>query len=178
MSGGASRLRSPLLKVENLTKHFPLKGGGVIHALNGVSLTQASGETIGIVGESGCGKSTLARVILRLTEPTAGSIRFEGQDLTALSPSAMRAERRKMQMVFQDPFASLDPRFKISDTIEEPLIIHGLGDKRERRAKVSELLGMVGLGTEAASRYPHDFSGGHRPWWIDDRAIPSMSSRA
>ncbi|MGH1483165.1 MAG: ABC transporter ATP-binding protein [Geminicoccales bacterium] len=155
-------MRSPLLKVENLTKHFPLKGGGVIHALNGVSLTQASGETIGIVGESGCGKSTLARVILRLTEPTAGSIRFEGQDLTALSPSAMRAERRKMQMVFQDPFASLDPRFKISDTIEEPLIIHGLGDKRERRAKVSELLGMVGLGTEAASRYPHEFSGGQR----------------
>ncbi len=153
---------SPLLKIDDLTKHFPLKGGGVIRALNGVSLTQARGETIGIVGESGCGKSTLARVILRLTEPTAGGIAFEGQDLTALSPSAMRAQRRKMQMVFQDPFASLDPRFKISDAIEEPLIIHGLGNKRERKAKAAELLAMVGLGAEAASRYPHEFSGGQR----------------
>ena len=152
----------PLLQLKNLTKHFPLKGGGVIHALNGVSLTQAKGETIGIVGESGCGKSTLARVILRLIEPDAGSVHFRGNDLLRLSRREMREKRQQMQMIFQDPFASLDPRFKVAEAIEEPLIIHGLGSKSERRAKVADLLAMVGLGAEAASRYPHEFSGGQR----------------
>ncbi|MEZ5931771.1 MAG: ATP-binding cassette domain-containing protein [Alphaproteobacteria bacterium] len=153
---------APLLEVSDLVKHFPLKGGGVIHALNGVSLAQTPGETIGIVGESGCGKSTLARVILRLLEPTGGRITFEGRDLIGLSKPAMREKRRAMQMIFQDPLASLDPRFTIGAAIEEPLIIHGLGTKTERRAKVLELLDMVGLGTEAVSRYPHEFSGGQR----------------
>ncbi|MGI9499012.1 MAG: ABC transporter ATP-binding protein, partial [Geminicoccaceae bacterium] len=117
---------------------------------------------IGIVGESGCGKSTLARAILRLVEPTEGRIRFEDQDLLRLSRQEMRAKRREMQMIFQDPFASLDPRFKIGDAVEEPLIIHGIGTKAERRTKVLDLLTMVGLGAEAASRYPHEFSGGQR----------------
>jgi oligopeptide/dipeptide ABC transporter ATP-binding protein len=152
----------PLLEVSDLTKHFPIKGGGVIHALNGVSLAQKKGETIGIVGESGCGKSTLARVILRLIEPTAGRVKFEGQDLMTLSKPEMRAKRREIQMIFQDPFASLDPRFTIGAAIEEPLIIHKLGDKKERQVKVHELLAMVGLGADAASRYPHEFSGGQR----------------
>ena len=104
-----------LLEVKDLTKHFPLSGGGAIHALNGVSLTQMPGETIGIVGESGCGKSTLARAILRLIEPDAGSVHFMGEDLLRLSKTAMRKKRREMQIIFQDPFASLDPRFKIGE---------------------------------------------------------------
>jgi oligopeptide/dipeptide ABC transporter ATP-binding protein len=156
MSAGA------LLEVSAVTKHFPLKGGSAIHALNGVSFTQTRGETIGIVGESGCGKSTLARVILRLIEPTAGSVSFDGQALLRLSSSAMRAERRKMQMIFQDPFASLDPRFTIGAAIEEPLIIHKLGNRAGRRGRVAELLHLVGLGAEASGRYPHEFSGGQR----------------
>lgn len=151
-----------LLSVENLTKHFPIKGGGVIHALNGVSLCQARGETVGIVGESGCGKSTLARVILRLIEPDAGSVHVMGEDLLQLSKRDLREKRRAMQMIFQDPFASLDSRLKIGDAIEEPLIIHRIGNKAERQAKVAELLTMVGLPKEAATRYPHEFSGGQR----------------
>lgn len=151
-----------LLQIENLTKRFPLSGGGAIHALNGVSLTQVPNETIGIVGESGCGKSTLARVILRLIEPDAGSVDFLGQNLLQLSKKAMREQRREMQIIFQDPFASLDPRLKVGSAIEEPLVIHGIGSKAERRAKVDDLLEIVGLGAEAASRYPHEFSGGQR----------------
>jgi oligopeptide/dipeptide ABC transporter ATP-binding protein len=162
MSGRTKALDPPFLEAKDLTKHFPLKGGGVIHALNGVSLAQTKGETIGIVGESGCGKSTLARAILRLIEPDAGSVHFMGEDLLQLSKPAMRAKRREMQIIFQDPFASLDPRFKIGDAIEEPLLIHGIGSKAERRAKVRDLLDMVGLGHETAARYPHEFSGGQR----------------
>jgi oligopeptide/dipeptide ABC transporter ATP-binding protein len=151
-----------LLAVESLIKHFPVKGGGRIHAVNGVSFRQARRETIGIVGESGCGKSTLARAILRLVEPTGGRVLLEGEDLGALSARALRARRRDMQIVFQDPYASLDPRVRIDAAIEEPLIVHRLGRRAERRGRVAALLEMVGLSTDAARRYPHEFSGGQR----------------
>ncbi|UEM07065.1 ATP-binding cassette domain-containing protein (plasmid) [Skermanella rosea] len=151
-----------LLTVENLTKHFPIKGGGVIHAVNGVSLRQRRGETIGIVGESGCGKSTLARLCLRLVEPTSGAIRFDGEDIRALPARALRAKRRDMQIIFQDPYASLDPRMSVGDIIREPLDIHGIGSRVERRAQVAQLLEKVGLPPDAARRYPHEFSGGQR----------------
>jgi oligopeptide/dipeptide ABC transporter ATP-binding protein len=151
-----------LLTVESLTKHFPVKGGGRIHAVNGVSFRQARRETIGIVGESGCGKSTLARAILRLTPPTGGRVLLDGEDLGALSARALRARRRDMQIVFQDPYASLDPRVRIDAAIEEPLIVHKLGRRAERRERVAALLQMVGLTAEAARRYPHEFSGGQR----------------
>jgi oligopeptide/dipeptide ABC transporter ATP-binding protein len=154
--------RAPLLAVEELSKHFPARGGGRLHALNGVSLVQARGETIGIVGESGCGKSTLARTVLRLIEPSGGRVRFEGEDLGALSPRALRRRRRDMQIVFQDPYAALDPRVRIGKALEEPLVIHRQGDWRARRAKVRELLALVGLADDAAARYPHEFSGGQR----------------
>jgi peptide/nickel transport system ATP-binding protein len=152
----------PLLAVEELSKHFPVKGGGWVYALNGVSLAQRRGETIGIVGESGCGKSTLARAVLRLIEPTGGRVRFEGEDLGALPPRALRRRRRDMQIVFQDPYAALDPRVRIGATLEEPLIIHRQGGRHARREKVRELLALVGLPDDAAGRYPHEFSGGQR----------------
>ena len=151
-----------LLTVENLTKHFPIKGGGVIHAVNGVSLSQRRGGTIGIVGESGCGKSTLARLCLRLVEPTSGAIRFDGEDIGALPARALRTRRRDMQIIFQDPYASLDPRMSVGDIIREPLDIHGIGSRAERRAEVAQLLEKVGLPPDAARRYPHEFSGGQR----------------
>ena len=151
-----------LLTVENLTKHFPIKGGGVIHAVNGVNLSQRRGETIGIVGESGCGKSTLARLCLRLVEPTSGAIRFDGEDIGALPARALRTRRRDMQIIFQDPYASLDPRMSVGDIIREPLDIHGIGSRAERRAEVAQLLEKVGLPPDAARRYPHEFSGGQR----------------
>jgi oligopeptide/dipeptide ABC transporter ATP-binding protein len=151
-----------LLKVEDLVKHFPLKGGGRVHALNGVSLRQQPGETIGIVGESGCGKSTLARTIMHLIPPTSGRISFRGEDLGQLSGRELRARRRHMQIVFQDPYASLDPRMRIGHILEEPLLIHRLGGRPERRSRVAELLDMVGLPADASARYPHEFSGGQR----------------
>ena len=153
----------PLLELVEVVKHFRSKDGtGVVHAVDGVSLTLRRGETLGIVGESGCGKSTLARVALRLVEPTAGAIRFEGEDLLALGPRALRARRRDMQLVFQDPYASLDPRFTVGAIIAEPLAIHGIGSRETRRRKVAELLRTVGLEADAARRYPHEFSGGQR----------------
>jgi oligopeptide/dipeptide ABC transporter ATP-binding protein len=151
----------PILEVENLMKHFPVKGGR-IYALNGVSFRQARGETIGIVGESGCGKSTLARTVLRLIEPTSGQLVFDGENLLGLPPRALRRRRRDMQIVFQDPYASLDPRVQIGTSIEEPLIIHRFGSRAERARRVAELLELVGLGAEVAARYPHEFSGGQR----------------
>jgi oligopeptide/dipeptide ABC transporter ATP-binding protein len=151
----------PILEVQDLVKQFPVKGGRIF-AVNGVSFRQARGETIGIVGESGCGKSTLARTVLRLLEPTSGRLLFDGEDLLRVPPRAMRRRRRDMQIIFQDPYASLDPRVRVGASIEEPLIIHRFGRRPERARRVAELLELVGLGAEAAARYPHEFSGGQR----------------
>jgi oligopeptide/dipeptide ABC transporter ATP-binding protein len=134
----------------------------VARAVDGVSFLVRRGETLGIVGESGCGKSTLGRSLLRLLEPTAGEIEFEGTDVRALGSRALRAMRREMQIIFQDPYASLDPRLKIGAIVAEPLVIHRIGDRACRRKAVSELLETVGLEAAAAERYPHEFSGGQR----------------
>jgi ABC-type glutathione transport system ATPase component len=178
----------PLLEIRNLTKVFPHgespfggKSCGEVRAVDDVSLDIHAGETLGLVGESGSGKSTLGRLILRLIEPTAGAVRFEGRDLLAASRSELRGLRRDLQIIFQDPFASLDPRFRVEDIIAEPLIIHGgsaqpmagaaerCGDSRPRLSdraqldlRVGELLRAVGLDESARSRYPHEFSGGQR----------------
>ncbi|HEY4056211.1 MAG TPA: oligopeptide/dipeptide ABC transporter ATP-binding protein [Kofleriaceae bacterium] len=152
-----------LVKAERLTMHFPASGGRRVQAVTDVSLEIAKGETLGLVGESGCGKSTLGRTILRLYEPTWGRIRFEGQDVTAMSQRALRPMRRRMQMIFQDPYASLDPRMSVGAAIAEPLEIHELvKSNAEKAARVEELLTKVGLRADAAQRYPHEFSGGQR----------------
>jgi peptide/nickel transport system ATP-binding protein/oligopeptide transport system ATP-binding protein len=153
-----------LLVAENLQKHFPAEdGSGVVRAVDGVSFSVAAGETLAMVGESGCGKSTTGRLLLRLLEPTAGRVLFEGQDLVTLSPAAMRARRRDMQIVFQDPYASLNPRRPVLDAIAEPLQVHRIcRSRRELHDRVVELLEMVGLNAEHATRYPHQFSGGQR----------------
>ena len=159
-----------LLEIRNLTKVFPhgesLLGGkfrGEVRAVDDVSFDIHAGETLGLVGESGSGKSTLGRLILRLIEPTSGAVRLEGRDLLAASRSEMRGLRRDLQIIFQDPFASLDPRFRVEDVIAEPLVIHGNGSaKLDLRARVAELLRAVGLDESARSRYPHEFSGGQR----------------
>jgi oligopeptide/dipeptide ABC transporter ATP-binding protein len=163
-------VNQPLLEAEALRVRFPTKGGA-IHAVEDVSLGLEPGETLGIVGESGCGKSTLARALLRLVEPTAGRIRFAGEDMTRLGARDLRRRRRDMQLIFQDPFASLDPRCTIAATLEEPLIVHGFGSKAKRRARVAELLVQVGLDPAAGSRYPHEFSGGQRQRIAIARAI-------
>ena len=165
-----------LLEIRNLTKVFPHRespfGGksrGEVRAVDDISLDIHAGETLGLVGESGSGKSTLGRLILRLIEPTSGAVRFEGRDLLAASRGEMRSLRRDLQIIFQDPFASLDPRFRVEEVIAEPLIIHRasspsmIGRTRlEVRARVTELLQAVGLDQSARTRYPHEFSGGHR----------------
>jgi oligopeptide transport system ATP-binding protein len=161
-------IQMSLLEVLNLKKYFAVRRGafsgvhGQLKAVNGVSFSVDAGETFGLVGESGCGKSTLARCIVRLIEPDSGEIHFSGADLLQLSPLEMRKMRRRMQIIFQDPYGSLDPRMKVSETIEEPLAIHKLGSKKERQRKVSELLEMVGLDPALGNRYPHEFSGGQR----------------
>ncbi|MGP0587516.1 ABC transporter ATP-binding protein [Paenibacillus timonensis] len=152
-----------LIEVEGLKKYFNVGGGNVLKAVNDISFSIAEGETLGLVGESGCGKSTAGRTILRLYEPTAGSVRFNGVDINQLSPKKMKAMRRDMQMIFQDPYASLNPRFTVTDIIGEALDIHGLaGSHAERKKRVEELLDMVGLNPDHATRYPHEFSGGQR----------------
>ena len=152
-----------LLEVSNLSKHYPARdGNGLVKAVNDVSLSLEAGRTLGIVGESGCGKSTLARLILRLIEPTAGMVLFNGENLVGLASSALRRRRRDIQIVFQDPYASLDPRMNVAAIISEPLDIHGIGSKVERKAKMLELLDLVGLDRSAAAKYPHEFSGGQR----------------
>jgi oligopeptide/dipeptide ABC transporter ATP-binding protein len=147
--------------VRDLYKHFPIEGSDdVWHAVDGVSFDIKAGETLGLVGESGCGKSTTGRCILRLIEPTRGDIKFEGRDVTAMGKRELRELRREMQIVFQDPNASLNPRMKIGDIIAEPLVIHNIGSKAERRERVAWLLGKVGLDADYMKRYSHEFSGG------------------
>ena len=175
---GWSRVnRTPLLKVNNLKKHFPIRKGmfgkiaGYVKAVDDVSFFVNEGETLGIVGESGCGKSTTGRVLMRLLEPTEGNIEFDGKNLTSLSNEEMRKTRRDIQMVFQDPYASLNPRHTIGKILEEPLIVHGVSDPKERKKKVREFLEIVGLKTYHASRYPHQFSGGQKQWIGIARAL-------
>jgi oligopeptide transport system ATP-binding protein len=160
--------KEPLVKVTNLKKHFPIMRGvfrrqvGAVQAVDGVSFNIYEGETLGLVGESGCGKSTTGRVILQLMDATDGSVEFQGTDLTELNKSAMRRMRREMQMIFQDPYASLNPRMTVGNIIGEPLAIHGLGDAKQRKARVQDLLKVVGLNPYFVNRYPHEFSGGQR----------------
>jgi len=150
----------PLLSVEDLVVEYAVDGL-TVHAVSGVSFELARGETLGLVGESGCGKSSLARSLLRLTEPRSGRVRFDGQDLGALRGEALRRIRRRVQMVFQDPIASLNPRRRIGDIIAEPLVIAGITDRAERERRVDEVMHAVGLDPEIArSRRPHEFSGG------------------
>ncbi|OYT72267.1 MAG: peptide ABC transporter substrate-binding protein [Chloracidobacterium sp. CP2_5A] len=151
----------PLLQVERLVKRFPVSGGAV-KAVDEVSFTLRAGETFGLVGESGCGKTTIGRAILRLIEPSSGSVIFQGRDLLRLKSAELRRARRDMQIVFQDPYASLNPRMRVGDAIAEPFIIHDIGDPQSRREQVADLLRIVGLDPDYASRYPHEFSGGQR----------------
>ncbi len=158
-----------LISVRNLVKRFPIKGGllsrevASVKAVSDVSFDIKKGETLGLVGESGCGKSTLGRSILRLIEPTSGEIYFKGQEITHLGAAEMRKLRRQMQIIFQDPYASLNPRMTVEEILEEPLLIHQLGGNRqERRQRILKLLDMCGLRREAIARYPHEFSGGQR----------------
>jgi oligopeptide/dipeptide ABC transporter ATP-binding protein len=161
-NGGA-----PLVEVENLKKYFPIRKGllqreaGRVHAVDDVTFSVSEGETLGLVGESGCGKSTLGRTVVRLLEPTDGSVRFEGRDISKLGTRALRPLRREMQMVFQDPYASLNPRKRVGSIIGTPLKIHGI-EQKERRKRVQELLSTVGLSPEHYNRFPHEFSGGQR----------------
>jgi peptide/nickel transport system ATP-binding protein len=162
-------MSDPLVEIDDLRVWFPIKSGvvldrhvGDVKAVDGVSLTIERGETLGLVGESGCGKSTLGRAILRLYEPTSGRIVFDGQDIAKLSENEMRPLRKRMQMVFQDPYASLNPRHSVGRIVGEPLRAHGQGSRSDVSKRVRELLTIVGLPTDAASRYPHEFSGGQR----------------
>ena len=158
---------SALLEVRGLVKHFAGRGGlwrssTVVKAVDGVDFAIDEGEMFGLVGESGCGKSTTGRCVLRLVEPTAGEVRFRGENVLAFSRERMRLARRDMQIVFQDPYSSLNPRMRVGDIVEEPLIIHRLGSKSERQARVAELFELVGLEASYLQRYPHEFSGGQR----------------
>jgi oligopeptide/dipeptide ABC transporter ATP-binding protein len=156
-----------LVEVRDLRKYFPVRRGlfggtGQVHAVDGISFEIAAGETLGLVGESGCGKSTAGRTLLRLVEPSRGDIRFRGQDITTLDAPALLPFRRSMQMIQQDPYASLNPRMTAGEIVEEPLVIHGIGERAERRERVAQLFDRVGLRPEQRHAYPHEFSGGQR----------------
>ncbi len=157
-----------LLRVQDLVKHFPIRGGllhrtmGYVRAVDGISFDIRQGETFGLVGESGCGKSTAGRTILRLLNPTQGRVTFQDHDVFAQGGNALKRMRRNMQIIFQDPYGSLDPRMPIGEQLDEPLRVHGIGTRHERDVKVREMMEMVGLRPQYARRYPHEFSGGQR----------------
>jgi oligopeptide/dipeptide ABC transporter ATP-binding protein len=151
-----------LVEVKDLKKHFPAAGKQVVRAVDGVTFSIRRGETLGLVGESGCGKTTVGRCILRLIEPTGGEVRFDDRDLAGLGRGELRQMRRRMQIIFQDPYSSLNPRMKVGAIVGEPLDIHRVGPKAERKDRVAELLRVVGLDPDYAGRYPHQFSGGQR----------------
>ncbi|MDP8970956.1 MAG: ABC transporter ATP-binding protein [Actinomycetota bacterium] len=177
-------MTAPLLEVEHLTKVFPVsrgilrRAGGQVRAVDGVSFTVQAGTTLGLVGESGCGKSTVARCLLRLVQPTSGVVRFRGDDVGAFGSQRLRRYRREVQIVYQDPFGTLNPRMRVEDLVAEPLLVHGLADGRTAaRRRAADLLDLVGLSPQQARRYPHEFSGGQRQRMSIARALitrPSM----
>jgi oligopeptide/dipeptide ABC transporter ATP-binding protein len=161
-------MNAPLLEVRDLHKHYPVRGGifsrtvGIVRAVAGVSLSVHAGQTLGLVGESGCGKSTLGRTLMRLEEPTGGQVLFDGQDLAHAGGAALFKLRREVQMVFQDPYSSLNPRLTVGEIVREPMLVHRMGSKAEQLARVRDLLAIVGLGPDTLQRYPSEFSGGQR----------------